>query len=124
VPGDEDSSRPAGAPFHDVAHGRGAGARSWHQPARQPRHPPAAGAVRWRIMSAQRNLTAMLREAADRDRCIRFISGDKDESLVSTADLWRRARALLGVLQQRGMGPRDELVIFTKSNESFTVAFW
>ena len=75
-------------------------------------------------MTGQRNLTGILREAAGNDRSIRFISGDKDESLVSTADLWRRANALLGVLQQRGMQPRDELVIFTKSNESFTVAFW
>ena len=71
-----------------------------------------------------RNLTGILRKAADNDRSIRFISGDKEESLVSTADLWRRATALLGVLQQRGMQPRDELVIFTRSNESFTVAFW
>lgn len=75
-------------------------------------------------MTAYRNLPEILREAAGNGRSIRFISGDKDESLVSTADLWRRAGALLADLQRRGMRPRDELVIFTKSNESFTVAFW
>ena len=75
-------------------------------------------------MTARANLVDVLREAAGSDRAIRFISGDKDESVVSTADLWQRARALLADLQERGMRPRDELVIFTKSNESFTVAFW
>ncbi|HEX2139261.1 MAG TPA: non-ribosomal peptide synthetase [Woeseiaceae bacterium] len=70
------------------------------------------------------NLTAVLRDAAGHDRSIRFISGEQDESVLSTADLWRRANALLADLQRRGMQPRDELVIFTKSNESFTIAFW
>jgi acyl-CoA synthetase (AMP-forming)/AMP-acid ligase II/acyl carrier protein len=75
-------------------------------------------------MTPYRNLPEILREAAGNDRSVRFISGDKDESVVSTADLWRRASALLADLQSRGMRPRDELVIFTKSNESFTIAFW
>ncbi len=75
-------------------------------------------------MTAFRNLPALLRRAAGNGRSIRFISGDKDETVVSTADLWRRASALLADLQRRGMRPGDELVIFTKSNESFTVAFW
>ncbi|HET6628482.1 MAG TPA: non-ribosomal peptide synthetase [Woeseiaceae bacterium] len=75
-------------------------------------------------MTSYRNLPGILREAAGKDRSIRFISGDKDESVVSTAALRRRAGALLADLQRRGMRPRDELVIFTRSNESFTVAFW
>ncbi len=75
-------------------------------------------------MTSPANLAEILRKAAGNGRSIRFISGDRDESVVSTADLWRRANALLADLQQRGMRPRDELVIFTKSNESFTVAFW
>lgn len=70
------------------------------------------------------SLTAILREAGSRDRHIRFIDGDKDESLVSFADLWRRAAAMLGFLQRQGMQRGDELVIFTRSNESFVVAFW
>jgi acyl-CoA synthetase (AMP-forming)/AMP-acid ligase II/acyl carrier protein len=70
------------------------------------------------------SLTAVLHEARDRDRTIRFINGENEESVVSFFDLWRRANQLLGALQRRGIKPADELVIFTKSNESFVVAFW
>ena len=70
------------------------------------------------------SLTAILCEASKQDRKIRFIDGDKDESIVTFADLWQRAMRLLGALQRRGMKPADELVIFTKSNESFVTAFW
>lgn len=75
-------------------------------------------------MNGHGSLIDILRDAAGRDRSIRFISGEKNESVVPTADLWQRASTLLGDLQARGMRPRDEMVIFTKSNESFTVAFW
>jgi len=70
------------------------------------------------------SLTDILRDAGRQDRSIRFIDGDKDEKIVTFADLWRRALAMLGVLQVRGMKPGDELVIFTRSNESFVIAFW
>ncbi len=66
----------------------------------------------------------LLEDARSRDREIRFIDGDKDESLVSFADLYDRALALLGSLQARGMKSGDELIIFSKSNESFVIAFW
>lgn len=69
-------------------------------------------------------LSDLLYEARGKDRHIRFIDGEHDESTVTFADLWERALALLGSLQARGMGPGDELVIFSKSNESFVVAFW
>ncbi|MGB5489353.1 MAG: non-ribosomal peptide synthetase [Woeseiaceae bacterium] len=69
-------------------------------------------------------LTDLLREARGKDREIRFIDGEKDESVLKFADLWERASALLGSLQARGMQPGDELIIFSKSNESFVVAFW
>ena len=69
-------------------------------------------------------LIDLLREAKDRDGSIRFIDGETDESTVRFAELWDRASALLGALQARGMQPGDELVIFSKSNESFVVAFW
>jgi acyl-CoA synthetase (AMP-forming)/AMP-acid ligase II/acyl carrier protein len=70
------------------------------------------------------NLTQLLAEARTKDRQIRFIDGDKDESILSFADLWEHALALLGALQARGIRAGDELVIFSKSNESFVVAFW
>lgn len=69
-------------------------------------------------------MTDLLRDARSRDREIRFIDGEHDESVLSFADLWSRAVHLLGALQLKGMQPGDELVIFSKSNEAFVVAFW
>ena len=69
-------------------------------------------------------MTDLLAEARSKDRHIRFIDGEHDESTVTFAELWDRALALLGSLQARGMTPGDELVIFSKSNESFVVAYW
>ncbi len=69
-------------------------------------------------------LIDLLADVRSRDRHIRFIDGEDDESTVSFADLWDRALALLGSLQARGMQKGDELVIFSTSNESFVVAFW
>ena len=70
------------------------------------------------------SLTHILRDARDQEREIRFIDGDKDESTLSFSELWNHAIDLLGALQNRGMTPGDELVIFTKSNQMFVVAFW
>ncbi|MCH8073618.1 MAG: non-ribosomal peptide synthetase [Proteobacteria bacterium] len=70
------------------------------------------------------SLTHILRDARDKEREIRFIDGDKDESTLSFSGLWDNAVELLGALQNRGMAPGDELVIFTKSNRQFVVAFW
>lgn len=69
-------------------------------------------------------LTDLLTDARGKDREIRFIDGEKDETVVTNALLWERAAALLGALQARGMRRGDELVIFSKSNESFVIAFW
>jgi len=69
-------------------------------------------------------LIDVLSVARDRDRRIRFIDGENDESTVSFSELWNRAVALLGSLQSRGMQQGDELVIFSKSNEKFVVAYW
>ncbi|MBT8086836.1 MAG: AMP-binding protein, partial [Gammaproteobacteria bacterium] len=69
-------------------------------------------------------LIEMFADVRAEDREIRFIDGQHDESVVSFPDLWERAVALLGSLQQRGMQAGDELIIFTRSNESFVVAFW
>jgi acyl-CoA synthetase (AMP-forming)/AMP-acid ligase II/acyl carrier protein len=69
-------------------------------------------------------LTELLREARKRDRTIRFIDGENDEATLGFSELWDRASALLGALQAKGMQAGDELVIFSKSNEHFVVAFW
>jgi len=70
------------------------------------------------------SLTHILRDARDKDRHIRFLDGDKDESTLHFSELWQQAIELLGALQHHGMSPGDELVIFTKSNRKFVVAFW
>jgi acyl-CoA synthetase (AMP-forming)/AMP-acid ligase II/acyl carrier protein len=69
-------------------------------------------------------LIDLLADVRCRDRHIRFIDGEDEESTLSFAELWDRALALLGSLQSRGMQKGDELVIFSKSNESFVVAYW
>ena len=75
-------------------------------------------------MELYNTLSDLLADARSKDREIRFIDGENDESTVKFADLWDRALALLGSLQARGMTPGDELIIFSKSNESFVIAFW
>ena len=69
-------------------------------------------------------LTDLFADVKDRDREIRFIDGDKDESSMRFAELWDASLALLGSLQAKGMKPGDELIIFSKSNKSFVIAFW
>ena len=69
-------------------------------------------------------LIDLLAEMKDRDRDILFIDGEIDESRIGFGELWERALALLGSLQARGMRAGNELIIFSKSNESFVVAFW
>ena len=69
-------------------------------------------------------LADMLEDGRSKDRHILLIDGEKDESRVSFAQLWDRAHLLLGSMQNRGMRAGDEVVVFTKSNESFLIAFW
>lgn len=70
------------------------------------------------------DLTQLLQDARTKDREIRFIDGDKDETVISFAQLYDNAVNLLGALQDRGMSAGAELVIFSKSNEQFVTAFW
>jgi len=58
------------------------------------------------------------------DRSIRFIDGEDQESLVSYGELWERGLRMLGALQRQGMQPGDELLIFSRSNERFLIAWW
>ena len=69
-------------------------------------------------------LADMLEDGRNKDRHILLIDGEKDQSRVSYTELWDRAHLLLGSMQNRGMRPGDEVVVFTKSNESFLIAFW
>ncbi len=75
-------------------------------------------------MDRYESLAQILTAARDRPREIRFINGEKDQTVMPYAEAWERARSLLGSLQSHGMQAGDELVIFTRSNEHFVVAFW
>ena len=75
-------------------------------------------------MKLYATLTELLGDVRARDREIRFIDGEDDETVIGFAELWDRALVLLGSLQGRGMEPGDELVIFSKSNLNFVVAYW
>ena len=75
-------------------------------------------------MELYNTLGDLLADARNKDREIRFIDGEKDETIVPFSALWNRAVELLGSLQAKGMQPGDELIIFSKSNESFVIAFW
>jgi acyl-CoA synthetase (AMP-forming)/AMP-acid ligase II len=69
-------------------------------------------------------LADMLEEGCRKDRHVLLIDGEKDENSMSYSELSDRAHLLLGSMQSRGMQAGDEIVVFTKSNESFLVAFW
>ena len=75
-------------------------------------------------MHLHRTLIELLADARGRDRHVRFIDGEQEEARVTFAGLWDRAVALLGSLQRRGMRPGDQLVVFSRSNEQFVIAFW
>ena len=49
-------------------------------------------------MQIYENLIELLADARSRDRHIRFIDGEHDETSVTFAELWDRAIALLGAL--------------------------
>ena len=70
------------------------------------------------------SLTHILKDVRDNDREILFIDGDKDESTLSFGALWDQALGLLATLQAQGLGKGDELVIFSRSNRRFVIAFW
>ena len=75
-------------------------------------------------MRLYNTLIDLLADSRTKERHIRFIDGENDESTLTFADLWERANVLLGSLQSRGLKRGDELVIFSRSNESFVIAFW
>ena len=75
-------------------------------------------------MQLHDTLIDLLAELRGSDRHIRFIDGERDETEMSFDKLWDDALGLLGALQSRGLKKGDELIIFSRSNESFIVAFW
>ncbi len=58
------------------------------------------------------------------EQTITYIEGKDKETLVSYAELQKRALGLLAYFQQRGLKQGDELIIFLKNNERFIDVFW
>ncbi len=69
-------------------------------------------------------LTQALQVNASLDREITYIQGHGEERAVSFAELRDRALSILRVLQDQGITPGDQLIIFLNSNEQFIDAFW
>jgi acyl-CoA synthetase (AMP-forming)/AMP-acid ligase II/acyl carrier protein len=75
-------------------------------------------------MKRHDTLTDLFDHHKTADRSIRFIDGEDDERVVGYGELWERALRMLAMLQSAGMQPDDELIIFSRSNERFLVAYW
>jgi acyl-CoA synthetase (AMP-forming)/AMP-acid ligase II len=73
---------------------------------------------------AAQTLAEVLSHAARTTSGIRYLNSEGRESSVSYADLWPRARGLLGHFQQRGLKPGDPVLIFVRNNQAFIDAFW
>ncbi|MFA0961137.1 non-ribosomal peptide synthase/polyketide synthase [Roseivirga sp. BDSF3-8] len=70
------------------------------------------------------SLVSLMEKNISAKRGITFISSEVDEQYCSYADLYDKARRLLGVFQERGIGEGDEVVIFIDDNQSFLIGFW
>ncbi len=58
------------------------------------------------------------------DGAITFVNGKDDENSISYTDLWGRALRVLAYLQDQGMSPGSELILYLETNEQFVDAFW
>ncbi len=69
-------------------------------------------------------LVETLQKQACTDRTITFIEAKDKEVIITYADLYERALNKLHALQQRGLKPGDECIIFLRSNEEFIDIYW
>lgn len=69
-------------------------------------------------------LVQVLLALAGASEGVRFLRGEASSSFVSYAELLRRARALLALLQGRGLKAGDALLLFLRNNQAFVDAFW
>lgn len=69
-----------------------------------------------------------LNEALDQvrqsDCSITFVEGKLDNRILSYRELYQRGLYLLHDFQQAGLKAGDQLILFTKNNQSFIEAFW
>jgi len=69
-------------------------------------------------------LVETLQQQASTDRTITYIEAADKEVTITYADLYERALKKLHALQQRGLTPADECIIFLRSNEDFIDIYW
>ena len=69
-------------------------------------------------------LVETLQKQACTDRTITYIEAKDKEVVITYADLYERALNKLHALQQRGLKPADECIIFLRSNEEFIDIYW
>ena len=75
-------------------------------------------------MIEARTLVELLQSNRNVDRHVTYIEGDGVERRVRYAELHRRALGILHLLQQRGAGRGDRLILFLNNNEAFIDGFW
>ena len=69
-------------------------------------------------------LTEAFAASVGSDRALNLIEGADEMTSITRRDLHDRALAVLGVLQERGLRPGDEVVIYLDHNQQFLEAFW
>jgi len=75
-------------------------------------------------MNTFKTLVEAFNEQCQHMKTITYIEGKDKETVVSYAELKKRALGLLAHFQQRGLKQGDELIIFLKNNERFIDVFW
>ena len=69
-------------------------------------------------------LVAALEHNRSDDRFVGFINGQDQEKVITFNELYNRALGLLYVLQQKGMGKGDYLILNLNDNEQMVDIFW
>ncbi len=75
-------------------------------------------------MNTFQTLTEAFNAQCQHSQTITYIEGKDKETVVSYAELQKRALGLLAYFQHRGLKQGDELIIFLKNNERFIDVFW
>ena len=75
-------------------------------------------------MPQHQTLQAVLSDDPREDREIVFVDADDNQRSISFALLRKRALAVLGALQRRGIGVGDAVILFVSDNERFLEIFW
>jgi acyl-CoA synthetase (AMP-forming)/AMP-acid ligase II/acyl carrier protein len=75
-------------------------------------------------MAIPKTLADLLDGLSASTATIRYLRSDGGEQVVPYAELFERARGLLGQLQRHGLRCGDPLVLFVRHNAAFVDAFW